>query len=388
MSLPALRDSVAEVDLDAIAANTAALRARAKVPLIAVVKADAYGHGAEATSAACLEAGAAMLAVATVEEGQLLRVAGLRAPILVMLGVGNPAEARAAAAADLQVAVWSADHLDWLGGAGRDARRPVGVHVKVDTGLTRLGVQPEEAPGVVRAARARGGVGLEGVYTHLASSDEPDLALSHRQLDLFRELLRALDDPPPWQHALATAGILALAAEGAFTAVRPGLGLYGLDAAPHLAGVLPLRPALSLRSRLVRVRRVPPGTGVSYGHGYVTGSERVIGTIPFGYADGLPRRGTGVTVLVRGRPAPVVGRVCMDLCMVDVTDVPGAREGDRVTLIGEEDGAVRSAESLAEELDTINYEVVTNLHPRVPRVYRRGNRVVATKTAASGYVSS
>ena len=386
MSVPPLRDSVAEIDLDAIAANTAALRARAGVPLIAVVKADAYGHGAEAASAACLEGGAEMLAVATVEEGQLLRIAGVRVPILLMLGVGDPAEARAAAEGDLQVAVWREDQLDWLDDAGRGAH--VGVQVKVDTGLTRLGVQPEDALELVRAARARRGIRVEGVYTHLASSDEPDLALSHRQIESFRAVLRAIDDPPRWQHALATAGILALPGEGAFTAVRPGLGLYGLHAAPHLAGVLPLRPALALRSRLVRVVRVPLGTGVSYGHHYVTPSERVIGTIPFGYADGLPRRGMGAHVLVRGRLSPVVGRVCMDLCMVDVTEVPDAREGDRVTFIGEDDGAVRTAQALAEELETINYEVVTNLHPRVPRVYRRGGRVVGTKTAAAGFVAS
>lgn len=386
MSAPPIRDSVAEVDLDAIAANTEALGEHAGVPLIAVVKADAYGHGAEAAARACLEGGAAMLGVATVEEAQILRSSGLGAPTLVLLGVGTPEEARAAADLGLHVAVWRDDQLDWLDEAGR-TERAVLVHLKVDTGLTRLGVHPTEVPRTVRAIRRRRGLRFAGIYTHLATPDERDPAFAFEQVERFRAVLRAVDGPPEWQHVLATAGIVVLGRDAAFTAVRPGLGLYGVPAAPHLAGKLPLRPALSLRSRLARVRRVPAGTGVSYGHVYVTDRERVIGTVPFGYADGLPRRASpGGHLLVRGRAAPIVGRVCMDLCMVDLTDVPGAREGDEVTIVGESDGATRSVDDLAAELGTINYEVLTNLHPRVPRVYRRGGRVVGTKTAAAGYL--
>ncbi len=382
----ALRDSVAEVDLDAIVANTAYLRERAGVPVIAVVKADAYGHGAEAVAPACLEGGAAMLAVATVEEGELLRAARIEAPILALLGAGSPAEAKAAVDAVIAVSVWRADHLDWLEDAARGTSR-ASVHLKVDTGLTRLGVRPEEVPETARAIRRHRHLAFDGVYTHLATSDELDLSFARAQLDAFRAVLRALDAPPRWQHALGTAGIFALGGQGAFTAVRPGIGLYGLPAAPHLADER-LRPALRLASRLVRVRRVGPGAGVSYGHAYVTDRERLIGTVPFGYADGLPRRAwPGSRMLVRGRRVPIVGRVCMDLVMLDLSEVPEAAEGDEVVLIGEQDGAARTAGDLAGELDTINYEVLANLHPRVPRVYRRGGRVVGVKTAA-GYVAS
>lgn len=388
MSVPPLRDSVAEVDLDAIAANTAALRGRSGVPLIAVVKADGYGHGVEAASRACLEGGADMLAVATVEEAQILRDAAFATPLLVLLGVGSPQEARAVADLVLHVAAWREDQLAWLDEAGRTADRSVGVHVKVDTGLTRLGVHPTEVPKFVRSVRHKRGLRLEGLYTHLATSDELDPSFAFTQVETFRLVIGAVDGPPEWQHALATAGILVLGREGAFTAVRPGIGLYGVPPAPHLAVALPLRPALSLYTRLARVRRVPAGTGVSYGHAYVTDRERLIGTVPFGYGDGLPRRASpGGHLLVRGRLVAIVGRVCMDLCMVDLSDVPDAREGDVVTIIGASDGTWRSADDLASELGTINYEVLTNIHPRVPRVYRRGGRVVGTKTAAAGYVA-
>lgn len=383
--IPASRPTVAEVDLDAIAANTLALRGYADVPVIAVVKADGYGHGAEAVSRACLGAGAELLAVATIEEARVLRAAGIRAPLLALLGVENPAEAQAAVDADLHVAAWREDQLEWLDGAA-GSTNAVPIHMKVDTGLTRLGVAPSEAPAFGSAVRRSRGLRLDGVYTHFASADEPDLTVTRAQLECFGAVLRALDDPPRWQHAAATAGILALGREASFTAVRPGLGLYGLPAAPHLEAVLPLRPALTLRSRLVRVRRVPGGTGVSYGHRYVTRSERVIGTLPCGYGDGLPRRASrGARVLVRGVAVPIVGSVGMDLCMLDVTDVPDVREGDVVTLIGEDGGARVTADDLARSIDTINYEVVTNLHARVPRLYRRAERVVATKTLAEGY---
>ncbi len=385
MTIP-LRDSLAEVDLDAIAANSAYLRERAGVPLIAVVKADAYGHGAEAAARACLEGGAAMLAVATVEEGELLRAARIDAPMLVLLGAGSPAEAKAAVDAGLAVAVWRTEHLDWLEGAAAGAAR-ASVHLKVDTGLTRLGVRPEAVPEMARAIRRRRHLAFDGVYTHLATSDQPDVSFAWVQLNTFRAVLRALDAPPQWQHALATAGILALGRAGSFTAVRPGVGLYGLAPAPHLADAR-LRPALRLVSRLVRVRRVGPGTGVSYGHRYVTDRERLIGTVPFGYGDGLPRRASpGGRMLVRGHRVPVVGHVCMDLVMLDLTEAPDAAEGDEVVLIGEQDGAAHTADDLAVELDTINYEVVTNLHPRVPRVFRRGGSIVGVKTA-SGYIAS
>jgi alanine racemase len=381
-----LRDSVAEIDLDAISHNTATLGDRAGAPVIAVVKADGYGHGAEPSALACLDGGAAMLAVATVEEALVLRRARIDAPVLVMLGVTTSEEAVAAAAHDLQVAVWREDQLDWLDEAARGEHRSVAVHLKIETGLVRLGAPPAEVPAMERAVRRRRGLRLAGIYTHLATAEGPDLSFARRQLDQFRAALHALDSPPEWQHALATGGILAIGREGSFTGVRPGIGLYGLPPAPHLADVVPLRRALTLRSRLARVMAIPSGTGVSYGLEWIADGERVIGTVPFGYADGLPRRASpGAHFLVRGKSVPIVGRVCMDLCMVDLTDATGAREGDPVIIIGPDDGAGRTADDLAAELGTINYEVVANLHARVPRVYRRGARVVGVKTAAAGF---
>jgi alanine racemase len=378
-----LRDSVAEVDLDAIESNVRYLRRRAGVPLIAVVKADGYGHGAEAVAPVCLAAGAELLAVATVEEALLLRACNIRAPILVFLGAAPRGEARAAADAGLHVAVWRRDQIDALDDAASGGE-PIAVHLKVDTGLTRLGVMPDDAPAFARDIAARRHLGFAGIYTHLATADEPDVSFAREQIARFSRVLDALPRRPQWEHALGSAGILALAPLGSFSAVRPGVALYGLAPAPHLAPP-ELRPALRLVSRLARVERVPAGTGVSYGHRYVTDRERVIGTVPFGYGDGLPRRASpGGTMLVGGRAAPIVGRVCMDLVMLDVTDVPGARAGDEVVLIGRQHDASRTADDFAREIDSINYEVVTNLHRRVPRVYRRDGVTVAVKTA-SGY---
>jgi alanine racemase len=382
---PVLRTTIADVDLDAIMANTRAVREHAGVDVIAVVKADAYGHGAEAVAEAAIEAGAAALAVATVEEAIVLRRAVPVAPLLVLLGAQEQAERDAAVASDLTVTVWDVEAARAMGEAARAAGKTVALQFKVDTGLTRLGAPLNQAADRYRAIAAVAGVRIEGVYSHLARADETDLATTEEQLDRFDTFLDAIT-PPRWVHTSATAGAASLAPRARVTAVRPGLALYGLHAAPHLAARMPLRPALAWRSKVHRVADVPRGTGVSYGHEYRLPRDGRIATVPIGYGDGLSRLTRGARFLVGGTALPIVGRIAMDHVMLDVTGAGDVKAGDEAVLIGTQREATLTADDLARASGTINYEVVTAIKPRVPRRYLRGGRLVATKTLADGYV--
>src|SRR5438477_10497217 len=306
-----LRTTLADVDLDAVTANTRAVRALAKVAVIAVVKADGYGHGAEAVAEAAIDAGAAALAVATVEEAVVLRRTRPRDPLLVLLGAQEHAERDAAVALDLAVTVWDVDSAEAMGEAARAAGKTAALHFKVDTGLTRLGAPLDVAAERYRAIGRIAGVRLDGVFTHLARAEEHDPAPSDEQLDRFDAFLDAIT-PPRWVHASATGGVASLLTRARITAVRPGLALYGLDAAPHLATRLALRPALTWRSKVHRATDVPKGTGVSYGHEYRLPRDGRIATVPVGYGDGLSRLARGAHLLVRGAAVPIAGRVAMD----------------------------------------------------------------------------
>ena len=386
MSVP-LRSTIVDVDLDAIAANFAAMRERGKAEVIAVVKADAYGHGAEAVGQTLAEAGAAMLAVATVEEALVLRAAGIRSPILILLGTADRPEAEAAVDADCAVVVWRVEEARMLDEVASAAGRPALVHVKVDTGLTRLGAPLDEAVARYREIRELKHLRIDGLFTHLATADEPDVANDREQLSRFASVLGAIGEPPRWVHAAASSGVASFGPIPGCTAIRPGVSIYGLHTAPHLQGALALRPALEWRSRVRRVANAKKGTGVSYGHEYRMPRDGRVATVPVGYGDGLPRSlGRRGHVLVGGRAIGFAGRICMDLVMLDVTDVPYVKEGDEVVLIGGQSGATQTADDLATAAGTINYEVVTQIRRRVPRRYHRGGRAVATRTLAEGYV--
>ena len=381
---PVLRTTVVDVDLDAIAANTRAVRERAGVGVIAVVKGDGYGHGAEAVAEAAMDAGAVGLAVATVEEAIVLRRERARDPLLVLLGATDRMERDAAVGLELALTVWDVDAARELAEAARAARKTAKVHFKVDTGLTRLGAPLAEARDRYRAIAALPGIQVDGVFTHLASADEEDLSTTTRQLDRFDEFLDAID-PPRLVHASASAGVASLPTRPRMTAVRTGVAIYGLHTAPHLAGRLALRPALSWRSRVHRVTEVPRGTGVSYGHEYRLPRDGRIATVPVGYGDGLARASRIARLLVHGTAVPIAGRIAMEHVMLDVTELKDVKAGDEVVVIGTQDGATVTADDLAAARGTINYEVVTAIMPRVPRRYLRGGRVVATKTLADGY---
>lgn len=360
------RPTRAEIDLGAIRHNIGELRrcARPQAELMAVVKADGYGHGALAVAETALAAGAAWLGVALVEEGVALRAAGCPAPILV-LGWVPPEQARLAVDHDLRVACYDGELARALAAAG-GAR----VHIKVDTGMGRLGVRPQEVLAFVRSLP--GGIDVEGIFTHFAAADDPDPAFTREQLARFQGALAALAAAgirPRWRHAANSAAIMAHP-DSHLDLVRMGIAMYGLAPDPARPWPADLRPAMALKSRISHLKVMAAGETVSYGRTWTArGGERVA-TIPVGYADGYRRlfsnRGQ---VLIGGHPCPVVGRVCMDQTLVAVPPGVPAAVGDEAVLLGRQGQAVITADDWARTLDTINYEITCLIGSRVPRVY-------------------
>jgi alanine racemase len=378
----------AEVDLDAIEHNVRVIRAEVEPASVwAVVKADAYGHGAPAVAEAALAAGAEGLCVALVQEGVALRNAGVSAPIL-LLSEQPPSDIPAIVEHALSPTVYTVPWVEALAaslppeppGASDDAepsRGParVTVHVKIDTGMQRVGVDPANAPEVVAAVRAAGPrVRLGGIVTHLAMADLPDDPATSEQLDRFDAVLDALGPLPSdvLVHIANSAGAFAHP-RARRSVVRTGIGIYGISPGPAVdARSLGLKPAMSLHGRVSFVKRVAAGSGVSYGWRHIFDRDTTVATVPIGYADGVPRRlsQTGGQVLVGGRRCPIVGVVTMDQLMVDVGDAEVA-VGDHVVLIGRQGEEEVRAEEWADRLDTIGYEIVCGISSRIERVLRR-----------------
>ncbi len=374
----------AEIDLDAIVENARTLKARAgaRAELMVAVKANGYGHGAVPVSRAALEGGATRLAVHRVEEGIELRQAGIGAPILVM-GYTLPAQSKQVVQWDLTPTVNSQPQAEGLSAAAVALGKQVPVHVKVDTGMGRYGLLPEEVVDFWRYLNGLPGLVLEGLYTHFATADAADKRTTRQQFETFKKVIAALEEAGftiPLKHAANSAATIELP-EMALDMVRCGIALYGLRPSDEVEPAVPLRPALALKSRVVRIRTLPAGHGISYGHTYVTSRPTRVALVPVGYGDGyhrlLSNRGA---VLIHGQRAPIVGRVCMDQFVVDVSHIPDVRPHDEVVLIGRQGEEEITAEEVARWAQTINYEVTTGLLPRVTRVYLRGGKEVERVT--------
>jgi alanine racemase len=364
------RPTVARISLGALTHNFEEVMRCAKgSKVLAVVKARAYGHGLVPVSRHLLGRGAHMLGVALVEEGRELREAGIDAPVLIM-GPVFPEQADAVAKWRLTPAISNTTVARALGVEARKRSLRAVVHVEVDTGMSRTGVSPEAAPGLIQELMAIEGIVVEGLMTHFADADLRDKAFAAHQMDRFETLLKVLAERGidiPLRHAAYSAAILDYQ-RALLTMVRPGLMLYGYDPRED-AGSVDLQPVLSLSTRIFQLRKIPAGTSVSYGRTFVAGRESLIATIPIVYADGFSRSlSTRGEALVRGVRVPVVGRVCMDMTMLDVTDVPGVREGDDVVLIGSSGSERITAADLAAKTGTIPYEVLCGISARVPRV--------------------
>lgn len=369
----------AEIDLDALADNVRLLKNQANgAALMAVVKANAYGHGAVAVARTALAAGADRLGVICVDEGEQLRRAGITAPILVM-GHTPAGEAQRLTDLSLTPSVVSDQTALALARVAGERGIETPVHLKVDTGLSRYGLPRSEAADLGRWLHDLAGIQVEGLFTHFASADEEDKSYTIEQHKLFLSVAEQLNWVPI-RHVSNTATLLDIP-DMSLEMVRPGLGIYGCYPSTHVKRSLSLKPVLSLKGRLVRLTPIAPGEPVSYGRTWTASRPSLIGLVMCGYADGLPRalsnRGS---VLVRGRRAPIVGRVCMDMCMVDVSDIPDVVVDDEVVIIGRQGEQEISADELAELCGTISYEILCGISARVPRLYLRQGRVVSKQT--------
>lgn len=378
----ALRPNWAEINLDNLAHNVGEFRRLIgpRVALMAVVKADAYGHGAVEVAGAALAAGADWLGVAMVEEGIQLRQAGLKAPILV-LGYIPPEQAGAVLDYDLSQALFNPELARALSGEASRRGKKARVHLKVDTGMGRVGVPPGAAAArFAREVAVLPGLEIEGVFTHFAVADE-DAGFTEAQFAAFLDTLRHLEGEgikPRYRHAANSAATIDFP-HAHLDLVRIGIAMYGLHPAQVPNPRVSIKPVMSWKTRVAMAKRVNPGTSVSYGRTYVAPRETTIATLPLGYADGFRRllsnRGR---VLVRGRRVPVVGRVCMDQTMIDLGDQP-VEVGEEVVIIGRQGDEEITAEEMAAELQTINYEITCLVGRRVPRVYIQGGRVTKVK---------
>lgn len=365
------RPTVAEINLSALRNNYRILRSLlpSNAGVFAIVKSDAYGHGAVAVSRALAEEGARMFGVATVEEGVELRQAGIRHPIAVLGGVDEP-QAEEAHANGLSAALFDIGQIAYLARIATLRGKPFPVHIKVDTGMGRLGILPGESGKMIEAVTSRKELRVEGWMTHLSSADgsgNEDKEFTRRQLEDFSRGLAAMRKafgPDVAVHALNSAGIISFT-DYSFDMVRPGITLYGSLPAEGLGSGLGLRPVMRLVSKIASVKELPPGHPVSYGRTYFRNERRTVAVVPLGYADGYRRSFSGTaSMTVMGRRAPVAGRVCMDHTILDVTGIEGIRIGTDVVAMGE---GGETADDLARISGTIPYEILTQVGRRIPR---------------------
>jgi alanine racemase len=372
-----------ELDLDALRHNVRQLKGWTgpDVELMAIVKADAYGHGAIAVAQAARSAGADWLAVATIEEGGQLREAAIAqpetaaaladVPILVLGAIHTPEQVKALLHWRLQPTLCCPQQATLAAEVAESLGQRLPVHLKIDTGMSRLGVLWSEAPALVRQVRSLRPLQLASIYSHFATADEPDdttLRRQHQRFETAIAQIRQDGQPLPPLHMANSAATLRDRALH-YDRIRPGLCLYGLYPAPHLADTLALRPVLSVRARITQIKTIPAGEGVSYGHRFKTDRPTRVATVGIGYADGVPRSLSGqIEVLWRGQRIRQIGTITMDQLMLDATAQPELQPGDTVTLLGSDGGDRIPAEDWADKLGTISWEILCSFRHRLPRL--------------------
>jgi alanine racemase len=369
------RDTWAEINLDHLTDNIKNIKqhiASNEVRMFAVVKANAYGHGDLQVAAAALQAGAHGLAVAFLDEAISLRKGGIEAPILV-LGASRARDVNLAS--DHNISLTAFD-LDWLKEASKnvDPGAPLKLHIKCDTGMGRIGVRSaDELKKIEVFIHSIGQFEMEGIFTHFATADELDDTYLERQLEKFNEMLEVLDEHPEYVHSSNSAAVLRKP-DTHFNAVRVGIAMYGLAPSEEMKEVLPipLKEVFSLHSRLIHTKEIEAGDKISYGATYEAMENEWIGTVPIGYADGWIRKLQGQEVIVDGKRSPIVGRICMDQCMISLPRA--SKPGTKVTLIGSDGTEAVSIDEIAGKLETINYEVPCIISARVPRIYIRDGK--------------
>lgn len=377
---PACERGYLDIDLDAIIYNMKNMKANIneKTMMLGVIKTDGYGHGA-IPIAKCLEKLDFMygFAVATIEEAMELREVGIKKPLLI-LGYTFPYAYETLANEEVRPAVFREDSLKELSNAAKKCGKNIKVHIKVDTGMSRIGISPDDnGLCFIEKAMHTEGIEIEGIFTHFAGADEADKTGAYKQFECFENFIKLIEEKLglhiPVKHCANSAAIIEMP-ETNLDLVRAGITLYGMEPSEDVRkDIVPLKPALALYSKIVYVKDIENGTCVSYGGTFKATKKMRIATIPLGYGDGYPRSLSNKGyVLIRGKKAPILGRVCMDQFMVDVSEIEGVCEGDKVTLIGRDGEEVITAELLGELSGRFNYELTCDFGARIPRVYKLG----------------
>lgn len=358
-----------EVDLNAIEHNAHFLRQFTGVQIMAVVKANGYGHGAIATARSVIRGGVTWFGVARIEEALELRAAKITQPILV-LGYTPFEKYQLAIENDISLTIWSQEQLEYASQIAEAARQMAKVHLKVDTGMSRLGIQVEQATKLAEQILKHPQIEFEGLFTHFAKADEIDTSATDEQEASFHKVvenIQAAGIRPKYIHTANSAALLTRPSSY-YDMVRPGILIYGLQPSNTCPAPAAIHPALSWKSVISQIKNLPAGRGVSYGYDYITSRTERIGTVPVGYADGYRRYGDNI-VIVGGVRVPVIGRVCMDQIMIQLDNASEAREGDEVILLGRQGREIISAEEVGSRWHTNNYDVICGIGQRVPRIY-------------------
>ncbi|MGF1542484.1 MAG: alanine racemase [Pleurocapsa sp.] len=364
-----------EIDLTALATNVRSLKKllSPQTELMAVVKADAYGHGAIAVAQTALQHGASSLAIATLVEGVELRQAGLNAPILILGAINAPEDIKAVAAWQLEPTICHPQQALIFSETLQKTGTTLPVHLKLDTGMSRLGTDWQQAKEFVELVQKLPNLRLKSVYSHLATADDPDPTVMNLQHQRFRSAIAELKScgiHPPYLHLANSAATLS-DRSCHYDLVRIGLALYGLHPSPHLSSTVKLKPVLQVKAKITQVKTLAAGTGVSYGHRYITDKETKVAVLGIGYADGVPRNlSQRLQAIVRGRLVSQIGTITMDQMMLDVDGFEDLRPGEIVTLIGTDGNITLTADDWADKLNTISWEILCGFKHRLPRVYQ------------------
>ncbi|MGG2015502.1 alanine racemase [Bacillus sp. S10(2024)] len=379
------RDTIVEINLDAVKHNVREFKKRVNdenIAMMAAVKANGYGHGAIQVAKAALEAGVSHLAVAFVDEGIELREAGITVPILV-LGYTPEEAVIDAIEYDIMITVYRIEDLKNIDCIAERLQKKARIQMKIDTGMSRIGLQEEEVVPFLQELKKMQHVEVEGIFTHYSTADEVDKTYTLMQKDLFEKAVNIAKDMGihlPFIHSSNSAGTMELNNEFQ-NMVRVGIGIYGMYPSNEVNHkTVALQPILTLKSKVAHVKRAKQGRGVSYGNTYVATGEEWVATIPIGYADGFSRQlSSKGYALINGMRVPIIGRVCMDQLMLDVTKVMPVHVGDEVVLYGKQGNEEIAIEEVADMLGTINYEVTCMLDRRIPRVYKENDKIVCVK---------
>ncbi|HCD08946.1 MAG: Alanine racemase [Caldanaerobacter subterraneus] len=379
-----IRPTRAEIYLDNIVHNLSEVKrwVGKKVKIMGVVKANAYGHGACQVAKVLIENGVSYLGVATIEEALELRECGINIPILV-IGYTPLPQAKELIVHNITQTVFDINYVKDLERIALNVGKKAKVHVKVDTGMGRIGYTDlNVAEKEIEKMMEMEGVEVEGIFSHFATSDEKDKTYAEQQFDMFKKLLESLKQKEiniPLKH-IANSGAIIDLKYTYLDMVRPGIVLYGSYPSENVERPLDLRQTMGFKTKIVYIKEVPEGTSISYGRTFITKRKSKIATLPVGYADGFNRLlSNNHHVLVKGKYAPVIGRICMDQTMLDVTDIEGVEVGDDVTIFGNQDGEKITAEEIAKKLNTIPYEVYCGISRRVPRIYIYKGEVIEVK---------